>query len=61
MFLFYLLSVVIIRGILFTLSTFSDFITIGYAVGCTAIAPILATYMFYRPLKKALEKKCVAK
>jgi len=57
MFLFYLLSVVIIGGILFTLTTFSSFITIGYALSCTAIAPILATYMFYRPLKKALVKE----
>jgi len=57
MFLIYLLSVVIIGGILFTLNTFSSFITIGYAVSCTAIAPILATYMFYKPLKKALGKE----
>jgi len=57
MFLFYLLSVVIIGGILFTLSTFSGFITIGYTVGCTTTAPILATYMFYRQFKKALEKE----
>lgn len=57
MFLIYLLSVVIIGGILFTLSTFSSFINIGYAVSCTAIAPILVIYMFYRPFKKALEKK----
>jgi len=52
---FYLLSVVIIGGILFTLSTFSTFITIWYAVSCTATAPILVTYMFYRQFKKVLE------
>jgi len=57
MFLIYLLSVVIIGGILFTLSTFSNFITIEYAVSCTAIAPILVIYMFYRSLKKALGKE----
>ena len=55
--LFYLLSVVIIGGILFTLSTFSSFITMGYAVSCTATAPIPTTYMFYRQFKKALEKE----
>jgi predicted MFS family arabinose efflux permease len=57
MFLIYLLSVVIIGGILFTLSTFSSFITIGYVASSTAIAPILVIYMFYRPFKKALGKK----
>ena len=56
-FLIYLLSVVIIGGILFTLSTFSSFITIEYAVSCTVIAPILVIYMFYKPLKKALGKE----
>lgn len=55
--LFYLLSVVIIGGILFTLSTFSSFIAIEYVVVYTATGPILATYMFYQALKKALEKK----
>jgi len=57
MFLIYLLSVVIIGGMLFTLSTFSGFITIEYVVSCTVTAPILVIYMFYRPFKKALEKK----
>jgi len=57
MFLIYLLSVVIIGGILFTLSTFSGFITIEYVVVYTATGPILATYMFYQALKKVLEKE----
>jgi len=53
-FLHYLLSVVIIGGILFTLSTFSGFIAIEYVLVYVATGPILATYMFYRALKKAL-------
>jgi len=57
MFLIYLLSVVIIGGILFTLSTFSVFITIEYVVVYTATGPILATYIFYQALKKVLEKE----
>jgi len=57
MLLIYLLSVVIIGGILFTLSTFSSLITIADAVASTAVAPILVIYMLYRPLKKTLEKK----
>jgi len=57
MFLIYLLSVVIIGAMLFTLSTLSSFITIADAVISTAIGPIVVIYMLYRPLKKALEKK----
>ena len=53
MFLFYLLSLVIIGGILFTLSTFSSLIAIEYVVGYTIAGPILATFMFYQALKKA--------
>jgi len=46
--LYYLLSVVIIGGILFILSTFYSFITIGYVAGYTATFSILVTFMFYR-------------
>lgn len=55
--LYYLLSVVIIGGILFILSTLYHFITIGYVAGYTATVSILVTFMFYRQLKKVLEKK----
>jgi len=54
--LFYLLSVVIIGGILFTLSTFSSLLAIEYVVGYTIAGPILATFMFYRVFKRALDK-----
>lgn len=57
MFLIYLLSVVIVAGILFAFSTFSSFITIEYIVVYATTGPILTTYIFYRPFKKALEKK----
>jgi len=55
MFLFYFLSVGIIGGIFFILSTFYSFITIGYVVSYTIIFPILTAVMFYRQFKKALE------
>ena len=55
--LFYLLSVMIMGGIFFTLSTFYSFITIGYVVSYTVIFPILTTFMFYRQFKKAMEKE----
>jgi len=61
MFLIYLLSVVIIGGMLFTLSTFSGFITIADTIGCTVIGPILVIYMFYRPFKKALRRNDATK
>ena len=55
--LFYLLSVVIIGGILFTLSTFYSFITIGYVVGYMTTCPILVTFMFYSQFKKVWRRK----
>jgi len=57
MLLFYLLSLVIIGGILFALSAFYSLLTIEYVVGYTATVPILATLIFYQQLKKALKKE----
>jgi len=55
--LFCPLSVVIVGGIFFTLSTFYSFITIGYVVGYTATVPILVTFIFYRQFKKVWRRK----
>ena len=55
--LFYLLSVVILGGIFFTLSTFYRFITIGYVVGYITTCPILVTFMFYSQFKKVWRRK----
>ena len=56
MFLLYLLSVVIMGGILFTLSTFYSFITVGYVVGYSVTFSIFSTFIFYRQFKKAFDR-----
>lgn len=55
--LYYLLSMVIMGGIFFTLSTFFSFVTIRYVVSYTVIFSIFSTFIFYWQFKKVLERE----
>ncbi|MCS7114883.1 MAG: hypothetical protein N0A00_05735 [Candidatus Bathyarchaeota archaeon] len=55
MFLYYLLSVVILGGTLFTASIFFGLITKVYVVIFTVAGSTFGTYMFYTALKRILE------
>jgi len=54
MFLFYLLSVIVVGGMLLTLSIFVSFVSMEYVVGYTATVPIIIVVLFHQQLKKAL-------
>ncbi len=54
--LFYLVSMSIMGGILFILSTLYSFLTIEYVVVYTPTTSILFTFVFYQQFKKALKR-----